>query len=228
MPDVQDSLLERVKSSLLRHASSNGGAVTEQALSKHLKVSRASLREALSDLQKQGVVERRQKKGTYLRKPKLKELVDLWDVRCALEGMAGRLACANVTPADVEKLRELCAIRAEAAKCSDAQLVDQADIDFHEHIILLSGNHCVRELIRNTHLFDRIFRIAYTVPSYWAEDENKPFGHACIVEAIASRNGERAEKLIMRHIQEAKKRRIEALIGKLDALEDSRVGSRQI
>jgi DNA-binding GntR family transcriptional regulator len=219
MPDLREGLLDRVKCSLLRHASNNGGAVTEQALSKHLKVSRASLREALSHLQKQGVIERRQKKGTYLRKPNLKELVDLWDVRCALEGMACRLACANVTPADVEKLRELCAIRVQAGEHGELSVVDQADIDFHEHIITISGNTCIRDIIRNTHLFDRIFRIAYTVPSYWPQDESQPYGHANIVDAIASRNGERAEKLIKRHIQEAKQRRIEALIGKLDALE---------
>jgi DNA-binding GntR family transcriptional regulator len=211
-----NNLLERVKESLLQHAEVANGLITERALCKRLKVGRSTIRDALGSLQEQGLIERRKKKGTSLRRPGLKEIVDLWDTRCALEGMAIRLACPNFTEADLQNLRDLCDRRAQAAASRDHAAVDRLDIEFHQKILDVSGNQVIKDIVQKTHLFDRIFRIAYTVPSYWPEDESQPYGHREIVEMLSRRDAARSEDLMRQHIQEAKKRRIEAAIGKLN------------
>jgi DNA-binding GntR family transcriptional regulator len=218
MSGVSQTLVDRVKSSMLRHAGGSG-SITEQTLCRELKVGRGAVREALAELQKQGLIERRRKKGTSIRKPSLKELIDLWDTRCALEGMAARLACANISDADIKTMHDLCASRRLAADNGDQRQVDQEDIAFHEYIIAVCGNNAIREIIQSAHLFDRIFRFTYPVPNYWPQDEDTSYGHEKIIETLAARDPDGAEDVVKRHIQEGKKRRIESLIGKLNLFE---------
>ena len=221
MANASETLVEKVKQSLLDRYKRDRSPLTEHDLCRHLGVSRGAIREALSQLDQQGLIERRQKNGTSLKKPSLKELVELWDVRCGFEAMAVRLACSNVTAEDLQRLRDLCRERAEAAKQGNEDRVNEADIEFHMHLIAMSGNTIIHDMVRKMHLFDRIFRIAYTVPAYWPEDEQVAFGHEAIIDALARRDADLAENLIKRHIQGAKKRRIESLIGKLDVFESS-------
>lgn len=213
---IQKPLMESVRDSFLQSASDANGRLTEHVLCKQHGVSRSAIREVMRHLEHQGLIERKRKTGSRIRKLTVKELVDLWDVRCALEALAARLACNYVSEQDLQGLRELIATRVRAAKRGDLDTVDKLDIEFHERVISISRNVYIRDVIRNLQVFDRIFRIDYSVPSYWPQDENSVFGHNKIIEALARRDADLAEDLMKRHVAGAKKRRIEALIGKLD------------
>jgi DNA-binding GntR family transcriptional regulator len=211
------SLVESVKSSLIRSSLENGESLTEAALCKRFKVSRGAIRDVLAQLESQGLIERKKKKGTSLRTPTLKEIIDFWDIRSALEGVAARLAAAKIQPKDLERLTALVAKREDAFKRGDVKLVDQYDIDFHQIIIDVGDNGCVRDIVRNMHLFDRLFR--FPMSSYSVYDEQQDYSHLSIIEALRSGDPDRCEDLIKRHIQAAKKKRIEALIGKVNLFE---------
>jgi DNA-binding GntR family transcriptional regulator len=212
-----------VKGLLLKRFRTAGRYVTERDLCDGLGASRGAVREALLQLEQQGLIERRQKTGTALREPSLKELIDLWDLRCGLEAVAVRLACERITRDDIAALQSLCERRGTAArKTGDDAKVNGLDIAFHELIIEKSGNQVIFDMVRQMHLFDRIFRIGYTVPAYLPEDENAAFGHRRIIAAIEARDADAAEDLMKRHIQGAKKRRVESLVGKIDLYEPPR------
>jgi DNA-binding GntR family transcriptional regulator len=213
----QLSLVENVKGALIRNEAQDGEAMTEAILCRRLRVSRGAIRDALAQLESQGLIERKKKKGTLLRRPTLKEIVDLWDSRSALEGVAARLAASKIKPSDLEKLTAIIAKRDEAASRQDARLVDQYDIDFHQLIIDIADNGCVRDIVRNIHLFDRIFR--YPPKGYSADDEQAAYSHQAIIGALGSNDPDRAEDVMKRHIQHAKKRRVEAMIGKVNLFE---------
>src|SRR3954471_2982464 len=129
------SLVEDVKGALIRNEAQNGEAMTEALLCRRLKVSGGAIRDALAQLESQGLIERKKKKGTLLRRPTLKEIVDLWDSRSALEGVAARLAASKIRPEDLQKLSDIIAKRDAAAARHDQKQVDQGDIDFHQLII---------------------------------------------------------------------------------------------
>jgi DNA-binding GntR family transcriptional regulator len=211
------SLIEDVKGALIRNEAQDGEAMTEAILCRRLKVSRGAIRDALAQLESQGLIERKKKKGTLLRRPTLKEIVDLWDSRSALEGVAARLAASKIKSTELEKLTEIIARRDAAAARNDQRAVDQGDIDFHQTIIDIADNGCVRDIVRNIHLFDRIFR--YPERGYSIDDENAAYSHKAIIEALGSIDPDRAEDTMKRHIQHAKKRRVEAMIGKVNLFE---------
>jgi DNA-binding GntR family transcriptional regulator len=211
------SLVEDVKGALIRNEAQNGVAMTEAVLCRRLKVSRGAIRDALAQLESQGLIERKKKKGTLLRRPTLKEIIDLWDSRSALEGVAARLAASKIRTEDQKKLSDLIDKRDAAAARNDQKQVDQGDIDFHQLIIDIADNGCVRDIVRNIHLFDRIFR--YPPRAYSLDDENSTYSHRAIIDALASNDPDRAEDVMKRHIQHAKKRRVESMIGKVNLFE---------
>jgi len=138
-------------------------------------------------------------------------------IRSALEGVAARLAASKIQPKDLERLAQLVSKRDDAAKQGNPKAVDQYDIDFHQTIIDVADNGCVRDIVRNMHLYDRIFR--YPASPYSVYDEHQDYSHAAIIAALASGDPDKAEDLIKRHIQAAKKCRVEALIGKVNLFE---------
>jgi DNA-binding GntR family transcriptional regulator len=214
-PEPNRGLVESVRQTFL----TSSGSLTEKALSQRHGVSRAAIREVTAHLEGQGLIERRRKTGSRVRRLTCKEWVDLWDVRATLEALAGRLACVHVTDDDIHHLSRLVAEREQAAKGGQsAHKVNELDVAFHNHIIDVSRNGYVREVTRNLHVFDSVLDITYSAPpAYWVEDERQSFGHSKIVAALACRDPELAEDLLFRHIQGAKKRRMEALIGRLDS-----------
>lgn len=211
--DNTSKLLDRIKGSLFLCDQNKGDTVTEMELARDLGVSRGAIREALVLLERQGLIERKKRKGTALRIPGLKELADLWDTRCALESMAIRLACAYVTEEDVHYLTDCLKRREKASTKHTGFEIDYIDIEFHQRIINMSRNTVIQDLIQDNHLFDRIFRIPYSVPSYWQRDEEVSYGHQNIINALAARDADLAEKLLRMHIMSAKKRRIEHSAG---------------
>ena len=212
-----EALVEDVKGALIRNEAQEGEAMTEAILCRRLKVSRGAIRDALAQLESQGLIERKKKKGTLLRRPTLKEMVDLWDSRSALEGIAARLAASKIKPSEIQQLQDLIGKRDAAAERNDARSVDQYDIDFHQFIIDIADNGCVRDIVRNIHLFDRLFR--YPARPYSVDDEQAEYSHKAIIEALQSNDPDRAEDVMKRHIQHAKKRRVEAMIGKVNLFE---------
>ena len=78
---------------------------TEQALADTFGVSRMPIRDALKELEKDGLVERRKGKGVWLKRPSITEMAELHDVRCVLEGFTCRLASERIREQDLSELR---------------------------------------------------------------------------------------------------------------------------
>lgn len=104
---MKEQLLEQIKEIVFEEAN-NGASLTENGIARQLNISRTPVREVLSQLEKEGVLERKQRKGIVLCKPLLKEIVEIYDLRSALEGLAGRLLARMMDEATLKKLKELC------------------------------------------------------------------------------------------------------------------------
>ena len=63
-------------------------------------------------------------------------------------------------------------------------------------------------MFAETGLLERVFGLAYDVPSYWPPDEAAPYGHRKIIEAMAQRDADLTEKLVRQQIDAGKRRRL--------------------
>jgi DNA-binding GntR family transcriptional regulator len=84
-----------------------GARLREQEIADTHGVSRPRVREALLLLEARGLVDREPNRGAVVRRPSLKELLQIYDVREALEGMCARLAAARAEPGSWQDLAEL-------------------------------------------------------------------------------------------------------------------------
>lgn len=117
-----------------------GSRLDEQQIAEELGVSRTPLREAISKLVKDGLVEHRPYRGNFVRLFSAKEVFDLYEVRKGLESMAVRLAIPHLTHASIAELRRILAEIDTALDSDDLEAYGLADKRFHDAIAELSGN----------------------------------------------------------------------------------------
>jgi DNA-binding GntR family transcriptional regulator len=149
---VYEHLLQRILSGELVP----GTTLREGELAAQLEVSRTPIREALGRLSEYGVVESRPNHGAVVRRLGREELIHIYQVREALEGMAIQLACGKLTDADFARLDTL----AEAARDPSAPHAFKACDDFDAGLHLLiadrTGNPILAREIRKLHDITRL------------------------------------------------------------------------
>jgi DNA-binding GntR family transcriptional regulator len=115
-----------------------GSRLNEVHLASDLGVSRAPVREAVRRLSEEGLVVERPHQGAVVRELDAASLVDLYNVRAAIEPLAIRLATRRRL--DTRPLQGLVERMAGAAKSGDYSLVARHELDFHSVICNGSGN----------------------------------------------------------------------------------------
>jgi DNA-binding GntR family transcriptional regulator len=124
-----------------------GTRLDEQQIAEELGVSRTPLREAISKLVKDGLVEHRPYKGNFVRRFTSQEVFDLYEVRKGLESMAVRLAIPHLTADSISELRSILREIGTALEASDLEAYGFADKRFHDAIAHLSGNQTLISLL---------------------------------------------------------------------------------
>nr|WP_249138894.1 GntR family transcriptional regulator [Actibacterium sp. MT2.3-13A] len=194
---------------ILSGAFAGGTRLFEVALAEELQISRTPVRAAMSRLAEEGLLERVRNGGFVVRSFAYADVLDTIELRGVLEGTAARLAAERgVTEA---KLREINDILTRLDACFGAapgavDFVSYSDLNgrYHEALSRLADSLTIeREIARVTHL-------PFASPSAFLPTGLKPeaFGrslriaqaqHRAIVEAIAAREGTRAEALAREH-----------------------------
>ncbi|ADU35675.1 DNA-binding FadR family transcriptional regulator [Variovorax boronicumulans] len=171
----------------------------EPQLAQLLGVSRGTVREAVKTLVSRGLLEVRQGSGTFVRsgydpsaslqKMRLASLRDQFEVRRALEVEAARLAAVRHTARDLRRLHTLLDKRGVPDAEDDGDGFVERDLAFHLAIVDISGNLALAETCRFITGYIKE-TIASTLSTSLPEPDEA--AHRAVVEAIASRDPERA------------------------------------
>ena len=176
-----------------------GSKLSETELSTKYAVSRAIIREAINRLESSNLVERKANIGARVVALTSEGLVELYQVRESLEGMAARLAAKNMTEQEIEDLNALLTSHFQEVKSGESYYQEAGDVDFHYRIILGSkNNHLISMLTDGIYHLVRMYRVQLGMAGprvTTAFDEHKH-----IVQAISNRDAELAEMLMRRHI----------------------------
>lgn len=117
-----------------------GEQLIETKLQKQFGISRSPLREAFRELEKRGFLEIIPRKGTFVKKISLKDIEDNFPVRTALESLAARLACKNISGRELSELDKTFEGMKKAADQKDAKLFWKFHLQYHEILISSCGN----------------------------------------------------------------------------------------
>ena len=181
-----------------------GDRINENQLALRFGVSRGPIREALRSLEAGGLVELKPNRGVFVRSISLDEACDIYAVRAALFGLAGRLCAERLSREEVAELKQLVGAMEQAAKAKEFDAYYPLNLQLHEFIIDHSGNPVLashyRDLVKMLHLF----RTRSLVQGGGLAISNSE--HREMVEAIAAREPERAHAAHFNHVMRARER----------------------
>src|ERR1700720_421927 len=101
---LHDETLTRLRDYIVEGNIPDGGRVPERELCAQFGISRTPLREALKVLAAEGLVDLLPNRGARVRQLSEQDLSELFDVMGGLEALAGRLACENITDAEIAEI----------------------------------------------------------------------------------------------------------------------------
>lgn len=196
-------------------------AISEVVFSKQLKMSRTPVREAINQLVAEGLLEQTPNRGTIVVRLKRQDVVDLYELREALEVYAARKATQlNLRPTDLDRWEqfsnEISKLRDELLQSGQVVLDrDQmrrfitSDLSFHNMLMHMAVNARILKVLNDTRLLIRIFGMER--PGYdEAALERIHRQHASIVAAVRARDAEVASQLLTQHIRTSLEERLQA------------------
>ncbi|NLF80217.1 MAG: GntR family transcriptional regulator [Clostridia bacterium] len=179
-----------------------GMALTEKQLCLELGVSRTPLREALSQLELEGLVQSTPNKGAVVLGISSQDIDDIYTIKLELEGLAAKLAAERIKPEELTELEEVVSMTEFYMGKGNVDKVVELDSRFHDIICKASKNRPLRDMMSNYHNFVKLARHkSLTKP------ERIPMmltEHRKIMHAIAKGDGELASQLAVEHISKAR------------------------
>jgi DNA-binding GntR family transcriptional regulator len=193
-------LLARLRELVLGEGYAPGTALSEVRLAELFDVSRTPVREALKQLQVEGLVEIRPKVGTFVRKISRREIVEMFEVKEALEGLAARLMARRGHVPELEVLEANLERSREAIQRGDAEAYAALVHEFHHAIVTGSDNHKLAE-----HYTSLMNQLAYHRMVLGSVQHPGRLGRSCaehrrIVDLIKEKDGVGAELAMRDHV----------------------------
>lgn len=201
---LADMAAHRLAQSIVTGELAQGQKLNEAELAESLGMGRGPLREALRQLEGMRLVKRIPNAGARVVVLDRKTLSDLYAVREALEGLACRLAAAQMPDEEIAQLASLLDRHEEQIRKQGGKMYaqDEGDLDFHYQIVRGSRNQMLMDLLGSEQY--QLLRMCRYRTSRNAQRTKPALNqHRQIVEALANRDGELAELLMRRHIQGA-------------------------
>jgi DNA-binding GntR family transcriptional regulator len=208
---LRDQAYQRIRGKMVLGRLASGSQISEPKLVEMLGIGRTPVREAIQQLEVEGLVERIPRKGTVVRVPNRDDIVDLYELREGLESFAVRLATRRISAPELVRLRALCKqlklIANETIARGESVLSAEemrqflaADMSFHLLLINATGNQHIMKIVSDSHVMSQIFGTTRQEHNLDVVQATYRI-HSDILEAVASGDGETAASLMIRHIR---------------------------
>ena len=199
------------------------GELREMAISEEMGVSRTPVREALRQLELEGLVSIIPNKGAYVTGITRKDVEDIYAIRSLLEGLCARLAkryltevLENITEKQLDALEENIYLSEFHASKGHAQKLTELDDQFHDILYEACSSKMLEHQLRDFHEYVRRMRKQNLSGS--ERGLEAVLEHKQIMEAICRKDADRAQELAALHMRNAYDNMIKN--GLLDAYEE--------
>jgi DNA-binding GntR family transcriptional regulator len=176
-----------------------GDRLNESQIARELRISRIPVREALSQLQEQGLVQNRERRGMFVTNIGPEEVQQLSSLRIILETEALKLAQARMTPAILASLERLIA----KMDTWDGTLLEAAalDLEFHRTLWAAAGNPYLERALNAV----MVPLFAHKMLEHVSRDESRwRMGHhRVLLDAVTGYSGEDPQEVLLIHMRMA-------------------------
>lgn len=201
---LTDEIAEILRERILSGEYGIGEKIKEATVAEELKVSRTPIREAFKKLQKEGLIEYIPNRGCFARGFTERDIDDIYDIRKALEVLTVRWAIERISDKEIDELKKQCQVMRIYASKHEIQKALKINPVFHDVIYRAAGS---RFMTRVLHSYKDY--ITDTREAVFYDDEYLSqviSEHEEILEAIADRDVDAAEKAMANHLDQSKER----------------------
>ncbi|HXK60252.1 MAG TPA: GntR family transcriptional regulator [Acidobacteriota bacterium] len=204
----KSKLSQQVYEVLLRHIINKdferGQKLDVDELAQQLGISRTPVKEALSVLGTEGLIEVIPHIGTFVKDFSAKEIADTFDIRRALEVLAAETLLDNVLSKDVAKMEAILKGIESSTKPGALETRVRKNYDFHKMLIELSGNRKLLRIYESLHVVVSVAQTSHLQDGWQESAEIEDAEHRAILEAIKNRDRNALIRAITVHLERAK------------------------
>ena len=199
---LREIVFETIRSAIVHGELKPGERLMEVQLAEELGVSRTPVRESIRKLELEGLVKMVPRKGAYVTPMSVTDLVEMMEIRGALEGLVARLAANYATPEEIDALRESNDGFENAISNGDYDGIIDYDISFHEILYKACGNSRLRSMIHS--LREQMLRMRVEYVHNVTDMHPLRGQHRAIIDGIAKGDPDAAEAAAKAHIATTK------------------------
>lgn len=199
---LADEVADSLRDLILSGGLPPGDRLNEVRLAGELGISRGPLREALQQLRGEGLLRGIPRRGTFVVALTIDDVVDVYELRAAIEGRAARLLAMRRDPRAIRALRRALARLERAARGGTAAEVRQHDLSFHEAICRLTGNRRLHQVfLGNVPMLRSLLKLDEVL---YASQPELAREHEILLAAIESGDPDLAQAEAVRHLEKAR------------------------
>lgn len=218
---LRQQAYEYIQQQIVDGSLAGGMVVSEQQLAKELGISRTPVREAIGQLQTEGLLEQLPKRGTLVRRLDQSDLIELYEVREAVESYTASRAAKRIDGQSLSQLRAICEQMQNATESLKATGADTLTADamrrylaldtaYHMVLIQAAGNRRIFKIVSDSRVLMRVL---------WSPRQEHDLDvlteahrqHTQILHHVSAGESEQAGAAMADHIRSSLKRAMDHL-----------------
>lgn len=195
---LRGKVFNKIREDILSGNYAEHDELREAAISKELGVSRTPVREALRQLELEGLVSIIPNKGAYVNGITAKDIYDIYIIRSYLEGLCAKWACENITKDQIEELEEIVYLSEFHIQKEHWDQIFELDNRFHLILYEACGSKILKHILSDYHHY--VERVRKNTLSSKERAGKASEEHKAILQSVKDKDEEKAEKLANEHI----------------------------
>ncbi len=179
-----------------------GQKIPQEKLARDLGISRTPLISALKFLEQEKLVESVPRRGFFVRLFSKEEMVDIFELREVLEGLAVRRAASKITATQIKELNSFFQHFAKQKNISDYKGYAREDRRFHNFVIDVGAKEFLKSILLTTNIISFSYQVLHSEGLVRPPNETIQ-EHLAMIEAIKERDSEAAEDLMRQHFKKS-------------------------
>lgn len=196
---LRDVVFNTLRDAILTGKLVPGERLMENQLAEKLGVSRTPVREALRMLELENLVELVPRKGAQVLDMSEKDIINILEVRSALEGLATALACEKMKKEELQRLKNIQGEFERAISEGDKERIVQIDEDFHDVILASTENDKLINIYNNLRI--QLFRYRMAHVKLDSAITAIVAHHRSIIRALENHDAEEGASVAQGHIK---------------------------
>jgi DNA-binding GntR family transcriptional regulator len=200
---LREKIFLKLRQDILDGKYKAGDSLVELKLAEEMGVSRTPVREAIRQLELEGLVFSIPNKGVFVEGITSQDIEDIYAIRECMEGLAARWAIERMDDQSLKELENLCELMEFYTGKGDLDRVGELNSKFHDLIFESTKSKPLKQILSDFQYYIGNIRLASLKSPGRAEQSLNE--HKAIVEAFKDRDVERGERVLVEHIRNTRR-----------------------